>query len=105
MKPKTKQLIKDRDLEIDALQAQIQALEIMVNEYRELAVDNQKESENAIKGYKRLNDLCETVVNRLLRQTIAYKSHGERNTELRALCTDIIQIQKIAFDDIDDIPF
>lgn len=58
-------------------------------------------------AYTRLDKTLSSVVNALLRQTIEGKTHGQRNTQLRQICTSIIQIQAIACDDypFGDIPF
>lgn len=55
----------------------------------------------------RLIRALDATVDKLLRQTIAQKSHRERNIELCELCRDILQIMDIAHDEypFEDIPF
>lgn len=64
-----------------------------------------------IKRQKQANDrlvkLIDVVVNKILRQTIAGKTHSERNRELRQIARDMLHIVEIANDEYppNEIPF
>jgi hypothetical protein len=55
----------------------------------------------------RMLDVMNEMINKLLRQTIAMKTHGERNQDIRRWASELIQILSIADDEsgMDDIPF
>lgn len=54
---------------------------------------------------ERLNRAIDELINKMLRQTIAQKTHGERNQDMRRWASELIQIQRIAYDGIKEIPF
>lgn len=51
------------------------------------------------RAYWRIYRLLDTVVNRLLRQTIAQMTHAERNQACREISREALQIMQTASDD------
>lgn len=52
----------------------------------------------------RLYDAIESTIDRMLRQTIAMKTHSERNQDMRRWSSELLQILRIADDD-DNVPY
>lgn len=69
------------------------------------------DDKETIKRQKQANDrlvkLIDAVVNLLLRQTIAQRTHGERNQELREIARQMLHVAGIADDEYppNEIPF
>jgi hypothetical protein len=62
---------------------------------RELTATNKKLEKTTV----RLFDAIESIIDKMLRQTIAQKTHRERNQDIRRWCAELLQILRIADDD------
>jgi sugar-specific transcriptional regulator TrmB len=90
--------------EIDSIQAERNTINrklVSANEELRAVVIKQNQVIN------RLFDAIESMIDKMLRQTIAQRTHGQRNQDIRRWCSELLQILSIADDDnsMDDIPF
>ena len=94
-----------KDARIAELVALNNNLEIRLEESNRFNLNLRSQQINTENSKRYLQDTIDNLVDRLLRQTIAQKSHGERNQEIRKICSNLLMVLKHIDDDKNDIPF